>query len=197
MGNKIRKIIDYLFYCSIPRKDYNEIKSIIWSRNRRVLRITSILSTLLGSLLLVINIIRKNEILMPYILLSVGSLLIFFIVMIFGRKFKNAYFSFAVCYSQMVLTIVYAVLLSIQPRNANIPATSVIVFIALLPISIDDRPIRMYAYMTCEAIGYLIISSQAKSPEAFSLDVMNTVTFGIIGLIIYSVVCFRNVKEIS
>ena len=197
MGNKLRKIIDYLFYCSIPRKDYNEIKSIIWSRNRRVLRITSILSTLLGLLLLVINIIKKSEILMPYILLSSGSFIIFLTVVICGKRFKNAYFSFAVCYGQMILTIVYAVLLSVQPSNANIPATSVVVFIALLPISVDDRPIRMYGYMICEAIGYLVISANAKTNEAFLLDVTNTITFTVIGLIIYSVVCFRNVKEIS
>ena len=197
MKRKIDGLINYLFFCGIPRKDYNEVKAIIWSRNRRVLRITSILSAILGLILLCVNIFRKSETLLPYIVLLAGSLLIFFVVMTIGKKFKNAYFSFAVCYGQMVLTIVYAVLLSVEPNNYSIPATSVIVFIALLPIAIDDRPIRMYSYMTCECIGYLIISSYSKAPEAFNLDVINCVTFTLIGVIIYSVVCFRNVKEIS
>ena len=197
MKRKIDWLINYLFFCGIPRKDYNEVKAIIWSRNRRVLRITSILSAILGLILLCVNIFKKSETLLPYIVLLVGSLLIFFVVMTIGKKFKNAYFSFAVCYGQMVLTIVYAVLLSVEPHNYSIPATSVIVFIALLPIAIDDRPIRMYGYMTCECIGYLIISSYSKAPEAFNLDVINCVTFTLIGVIIYSVVCFRNVKEIS
>ena len=196
MKSKLKGLFNYLFFCGLPHKDYNEVRPIIWARNRRILRITSILSAILGLILLIVCIFQRGN-LMPYIFLTVGSVAIFLIVMIFGKRFKNAYFSFAVCYGQMVLTILYAVLLSVDPKNAAIPATSVIVFIALLPIAIDDRPIRMYGYMVCECIGYLIISSYSKTPEAFNLDLINCLTFTIIGIIIYSVVCSRNVKEIS
>ena len=197
MKTKITSLINYLFFCGIPHKDYDEIKGIIWSRNRRVLKITSILSAILGLILLVVGIVNKDETIMPSIFLSIGSFAIYFIVMTLGKRFKNAYFSYAVCYSQMILTVVYAVLLSIQPGNKSIPATSVIVFINLLPIAIDDRPIRMYGHMICECIGYLIISYFNKDYNAFYLDVINGATFTTIGIIIYSIVCFRNVKEIS
>ena len=196
MKQKIKGLFNYLFFCGLQRKDYNEVRPILWARNRRILRITSILTALMGFILLIVNIF-KHSTLTPYIVLTVGSLVIYFIVMTLGRKFKNAYFSFAVCYGQMVLTIIYAVLLSINPANAAIPATSVIVFIALLPIAIDDRPIRMYGYMICECVGYLIISSYSKTPDAFYLDLVNCITFTLIGIIIYSVVCYRNVKELS
>ena len=197
MKQKINSLINYLFFCGIPKKDYNEVRPIIWARNRRILRITSILSAILGSILLVIYAIKQTGSLVPYIFLTTGSVVIYLVVMIFGKRFKNAYFSFAVCYGQMVLTIIYAVLLSVDPANAAIPATSVIVFIALLPIAIDDRPIRMYGYMVCECVGYLIISSYSKTPNAFYLDLVNCITFTLIGIIIYSVVCSRNVKELS
>ena len=126
-------LINYLFFCGLPHKDYNEVRPILWARNRRILRITSILSAILGSILLIVYAIKQTGSLLPYIFLTTGSIVIYLVVMIFGRRFKNAYFSFAVCYGQMVLTIIYAVLLSIDPANAAIPATSVIVFIALLP----------------------------------------------------------------
>ena len=197
MKQNKNSLINYLFFCGIPKKDYNEVRPIIWARNRRILRITSILSAILGSILLIVYAIKQTGSLLPYIFLTVGSIVIYLVVMIFGRRFKNAYFSFAVCYGQMVLTIIYAVLLSIDPANAAIPATSVIVFIALLPIAIDDRPIRMYGYMICECVGYLIISSYSKTPDAFYLDLVNCITFTLIGIIIYSVVCSRNVKELS
>ncbi len=190
-------LINYLFFCGIPRKDYNEIKAIVWARNRRVLKITSALSLAFGFILLIVNLFTKNDSIVPYIFLTGGSLIILLITLIFGRKFKNAYFSFAICYGQMILTILYAVLLSSQASNALIPATSVIVFIALLPISIDDRPIRMYGIMISECVGYLIISSFRKEAPAFRLDVINCITFTVIGIIVYSVVCHRNVKEIS
>ena len=197
MKQNKNSLINYLFFCGIPKKDYNEVRPIIWARNRRILRIASILSAILGSILLIVYAIKQTGSLLPYIFLTVGSIAIYLVVMIFGRRFKNAYFSFAVCYGQMVLTIIYAVLLSIDPANAAFPATSVIVFIALLPIAIDDRPIRMYGYMICECVGYLIISSYSKTPDAFYLDLVNCITFTLIGIIIYSVVCSRNVKELS
>lgn len=197
MKQNKNSLINYLFFCGIPKKDYNEVRPIIWARNRRILRIASILSAILGSILLIVYAIKQTGSLLPYIFLTVGSIVIYLVVMIFGRRFKNAYFSFAVCYGQMVLTIIYAVLLSIDPANAAFPATSVIVFIALLPIAIDDRPIRMYGYMICECVGYLIISSYSKTPDAFYLDLVNCITFTLIGIIIYSVVCSRNVKELS
>ena len=95
-------LINYLFFCGIPRKDYNEIKAIVWARNRRVLKITSILSAFFSLILLVVNLFTKTDTLIPYILLATGSLAIYLIVMTLGRRIKNAYFSFAVCYGQMV-----------------------------------------------------------------------------------------------
>ena len=189
-------LINYLFFCGIPRKDYNEIKAIVWARNRRVLRITSLLSAVFSLTLLIVDLFTKTDSLIPYIFLTAGSIVIF-LISIFGKRFKNPYFSFTICYGQMVLTIIYAVLLSTQASNAAMPATSVIVFIALLPIAIDDRPIRMYAFMICECVGYLICSHYYKEFNAFRLDCINTITFTTIGLIVYSVVCLRNVREIS
>ena len=190
-------LINYLFFCGIPRKDYNEIKAIVWARNRRVLKITSLLSAAFSLILLIVDIFTKTDTLAPYIMLLVGSITIYLIVMTLGKRFKNAYFSFAVCYGQMTLTIIYAVLLATQASNAAIPATSVIIFIVLLPIAIDDRPIRMYGFMISECIGYLICSSFYKEPNAFKLDCINCITFTLIGLIIYSVVCYRNLTRYS
>lgn len=190
-------ILNYLFFCGIPHKRYNEVRPIIWARNRRILRVTSILSAIVTSILLIINLVLREINIGPYVILIGGSLLIFLLVMTLGRRFKNAYFSFTVCYGQMVLTIVYAVLLAVDPKNASIPSTSVIIFIALLPFTIDDRPIRMYGYMASECIGYLLIAYSAKTYEAFRLDLINCVTFTVLGAIFYYVVCSRNVKELS
>ena len=104
-------LINYLFFCGIPRKDYNEIKAIVWARNKRVLKITSLLSAAFSIALLIVDLFTETDSPVPYIVLASGSIAIYLIVMIFGKKFKNPYFSFAVCYGQMVLTIIYAVLL--------------------------------------------------------------------------------------
>ena len=100
------------------------------------------------------------------------------------------------CYGQMTLICVYAGILSTQLSNYAIPATSIVVFIALLPLSIDDRPVRMYFFMTLESAVYLTVSHFLKSPEAFRLDVMNVITFFAIGMVIYGTICIRNTREI-
>ncbi|MBQ6575673.1 MAG: HD domain-containing protein [Lachnospiraceae bacterium] len=101
-----------------------------------------------------------------------------------------------VCYAQVILVCVYAGILSIQPSNYSTPATSVIVFIALLPVSIDDRPLRMYIVMLCETAAYLTVSYFLKSSQAFSLDIMNGLTFCVVGMVVYGIICARNVREI-
>lgn len=54
----------------------------------------------------------------------------------------------------------------------------------------------MYAVMLGETIGYLAASSLLKSEGAFSMDVVNAVTFCVVGMVLYGVICTRNVHEI-
>ena len=96
----------------------------------------------------------------------------------------------------MILICGYATFLSTLQANHDIPATSIVVFIALLPLSIDDRPVRMFAVMLVESILYLLLSHKMKSPHAFSLDIMNIVTFCAVGMILYVVIYTRNLREL-
>lgn len=96
----------------------------------------------------------------------------------------------------MLLLCAYAIVLSTQAKNYAIPGVSVIVFIVALPQSIDDRPARMYAFMLFESALYLAVSRLSKSNAAFGLDVVNVVPFLIIGMILYAVICSRNVREL-
>ena len=89
-----------------------------------------------------------------------------------------------------------AALLSVQKSNYDVPATSVIVFIALLPLSIDDRPLRMFTFMFIESASYLVLSYFYKSSHAFTLDLQNVGTFFVVGIILYCVICTRNIKEL-
>ena len=69
-------------------------------------------------------------------------------------------------------------------------------FISLLPLSIDDRPVRMFAVMLGESAHNLLFSRMTKSPHAFSLDAMNVATFCVVGMILYAVICTRNLREL-
>ncbi|MBO4366862.1 MAG: HD domain-containing protein [Clostridia bacterium] len=185
----------FLFYCGIGKEAYTSVRPLIWERNKRTVRITALLSGSMAGVFFVINLIRKSDVLFPYIFLFFGSLLILSVWLLIRNR-KAIALSQILCYAEMAITCVYASLLSSTESNYAVPATSVIVFIALLPQSIDDRPVRMYLFMTAESVFYLFFSYFKKSPEVFSLDLINTVTFCVIGMILYSVICSRNVREI-
>ena len=189
------KLINFLLYCGIEKTEYQSVRELIWARNKRTVRITASLSAVLGAVFLVINLIRGVDVLLPYVFLTVGSLAILG-VWVLIRNRDTVPLASLICYAEMGLMFVYACILSVSESNYAVPATSVIVFIALLPQSIDDRPVRMYGVMLTESAIYLVLSYFKKAPEAFSLDAINAGTFTFIGMILYAVICTRNVREI-
>ena len=195
----LTKIKNLFLNCGITGDEYSQIRRLVWKRNRRILKITSSLAMAMGLLfLLYVTLISKSGTWLPYSILFGGSLIIF-LVSTFIKLKNDPYnvFDVFLCYGQMLLLCGYAITLSVQSNNYYIPATSIVVFVALLPLSIDDRPIRMYSIMLTESITYLVISYFNKSPESFSLDIMNMGTFAVIGMILYAFICVRNIREIS
>ncbi len=194
---KLKNLISFLLYSKIGKDDFDSIRPMLWHRNIRALKITAIMSCGIGALFIIINLILQSGIWFPYLFLLCGSAVTLFALLILHLKNnKNETLRIVLCYAQIILTCVYAGILSTQPSNYDTPATSVIVFIALLPLSIDDRPLRMYIVMLGETAAYLTVSYLLKSAQAFSLDLMNSLTFCIVGMVLYGIICVRNIREI-
>ena len=180
----------------IDRDDYHAIRPLVWKRNLNSLRITASLAAGIGALFLLINMLQRSGTQIPYLVLLCGSILTLCLLPLVQKKSDREIWCILLCYGQMILICGYATFLSTLPANYDIPATSIVVFIALLPLSIDDRPVRMFAVMLAESVLYLLLSHQMKSPHAFSLDMMNIVTFCAVGMILYAVICTRNLREL-
>lgn len=190
-------IKNILLYGGIRRKDFDSIRPMVWRRNLDSLRITASLAAGIGALFLVVNHFLRSGSQVPYLVVLCGSALTLCLLpLLRGKNDAKEIWSLLLCYGQMALIVGYATFLSTQPANYDIPATSAIVFIALLPLSIDDRPIRMFAVMVGESALYLAFSHMTKSPHAFSLDVMNVATFCVVGMVLYTVICTRNLREL-
>lgn len=194
---RLKSLNDFLMRCSLCREEYENVKPLVWERNKRTLGITSILSASMGAVLLLVNLLTGSKVLLPYLFVFCGSLLVCVLQRLTMRKKVTERFVMVLCYVQMLMVCIYAGILSVQSSNYGIPATSIVVFISLLPLSIDDRPVRMYLVMAAESAAYLSASYLLKSRSAFSLDILNVGTFFIIGMVLYGVICVRNVREIS
>ena len=198
MSKKHSKFAKYVIYDSLTADEFRLIRPLVWQRNRRILRITSVLSAAMGVIFLAYALLMHKDTWSPYLVLLIGSMLIYLINRLTAKS-ESVTLAVFLCYAQTLLVSFYAGILSASPSNAAIPATSVVVFIAIMPLSIDDRLLRTFCIMISEAIGYLVISWCIKypvEPHAFYLDVMNMVTFCVIGMILYAVICTRNVREI-
>lgn len=194
---RLKSLNDFLMRCSLCREEYENVRPLVWERNKRTLGITSILAASMGAVLLLVNLLTGSKVLLPYLFVFCGSLLVCVLQRLTIRKKVSERFVMVLCYVQMLMVCIYAGILSVQSSNYGIPATSIVVFISLLPLSIDDRPVRMYLVMAAESAAYLSASYLLKSRSAFSLDILNIGTFLIIGMVLYGVICVRNVREIS
>lgn len=191
------KISNFFVSCGVTKDEFLQIRHLVWKRNRRILRITSIIATVMGLLFFLYTIITKGDTWLPYLILFIGSAVIFIFAITKIFKEDAMVPDMVLCYAQMLLLCSYAIILSVQTSNYSIPATSVVVFVALLPLSIDDRPLRMYFFMLVVSVSYLLVSYFYKAPSAFKLDVMNIGTFVLIGGVLYGFICVRNIREIS
>ena len=194
---RLKSLNDFFMRCSLCREEYENVRPLVWERNKRTLGITSILAASMGAVLLLVNLLTGSKVLLPYLFVFCGSLLVCVLQRLTMRKKVPERFVMVLCYVQMLMVCIYAGILSVQSSNYGIPATSIVVFISLLPLSIDDRPVRMYLVMAAESAAYLSASYLLKSRSAFSLDILNVGTFFIIGMVLYGVICVRNVREIS
>lgn len=182
-----------LLYCGLNKEEYESIESKIMDRNVGLVSKVSVGITLLGIIFFAINVAIGSSNLYAYWVLILGGIPAYFIR---SRAQKNSLMALIYCYYHIVIVFSYGSFLSFQPGNINNPATSIVVFLALMPLVINDKPARMELVVFASTVVYLILSYVLKSASAFSTDLMNTLTFSILGCFLYLGISNRNVKEI-
>ena len=193
MKTKSGRLTRLFLYIGLRREDYEDIKALIMERNLKTLGMTSVFCAALGLLFLAINLVMRTGAYFPYVFLTAGGAAVIVIRPFVKKNYLGGLF---VCYLMIVTVFVYALILSCSPSNRQIPATSLIVFLALFPLAVDDKPIRMCSLVIAFSVLYLIISFRIKTPEVLRYDIMNTATFSVVGVLFYIVICTRNVREI-
>ena len=194
---RLSRLKRLLLYAGIGQDEYSVISPMIWKGNIKTLHMTIGFALCIGLAFLIPNLLIRPDYSRPYIILVLGSLLTIAVLMLmrhFNMHCTKLYM--AVCYGQLFLVFLYSCLLSIQPANHDLPGVSVIVFITLLPLTIDDRPIRMFAFIIVEASIYSIFSYYCKDTRAFLGDIEDTLSFSLVAMGLYAVICTRNVKEL-
>ena len=183
---------EYL-YCGLEKGEYERIEHRIMERNATLVSSVSYGVVALGILFLILNAFLGSENLLAYWILVIGG----GVCATIGRLLlKNDYGVLVYCYALILIVFAYGTVLSFQPGNINNPSTSIVVFLALMPLVVNDKPIRMGMVIFLSTIGFLLASYYLKSHAAFETDLMNTITFSVLGFFLYISISNRNVKEI-
>ncbi len=183
-----------LLYSGLQKEEYESVETMIMERNIRLVSKISVGIVALGLFFVVLDLILGIENIFPYSILIIGGSILFFIKeAVRDPKGRSAYLY---CYALIVIVLLYGIALAMQPSNADSPSTSIIVFLTIMPLTVNDRPYRMGIVMSFFTVLYVALSFLFKSASAFQTDIMNTLTFSVLGFILYVSLSNRSVKEI-
>lgn len=194
MEQILATIKSVLFYCGEDKSAYESIEEKIMERNIALTGAVSVMMSIVGIFFLVVNLLNGQGKSLPYAILVLGGLVLRF--MNVGAAAKGKRLRLCYCYAGIVLVFIYGMFLSFWPSNINNPATSMVVFLALMPLILTDRPIRMYVVVLVTTLFYLVMSALFKSPDVYKMDLINVVTFSVLGALLYLFIARRNVGEI-
>ncbi len=194
MAKFLRSAKTALLYCGLSKENYEKISPLIDERNFSFANIISIAMMIFGIIFLISQILSPTASLFPYYFLILSGLLLF----VLGKTLMNRTDRGKMLYRYLQICVVFAfaMILSAQGSNREQPSVSIVVFLALLPLTINDRPLRMAAVVFGAATIYLIWSSHVKIPAMFRADIFNTLTFTTLGMAVYLLISNRNIHEI-
>ncbi|MBQ1547027.1 MAG: response regulator [Lachnospiraceae bacterium] len=185
-----------LLYCGLQKDEYLSIRDIIMERNINLVTKISGALILLGVFFLAVEAALGVDNLLAYYILIFGGIILSLWRFIQRDIKKHRTSSLFFCYAFILDIYAYGIVLSLQPANINNPATSIVVFLALMPLTVNDRPARMGIVTIISTVFYLTLGFLLKGHSAFLTDLLNTLTFSTLGLFLYIGISNRNVKEI-
>ena len=194
MAKFIRSAKTALLYCGLSKEDYEKISPLIAERNISFADIISVAMIIFGLIFLISQLLSPTASLFPYYFLILSGVLL----LVLGKTLMSRTDRGKMLYRYLQICIIFAfaMILSAQGSNREQPSVSIIVFLALLPLTINDRPLRMMGVVYGAAVIYLICSSRVKIPAMFRADIFNTLTFTTLGMAVYLLISNRNIHEI-
>jgi hypothetical protein len=114
-----------------------------------------------------------------YFTLGITMSLLYVLLILFRSKISPVYFGY------LVLSIIFLNGVRINLSNPDWPATSIVVFIALIPQMLLDSMWRMVLVETVLDLSGVFILYHVKSGRVFTIDVTNIICFTLLGMFFY------------
>ena len=188
----LKKLSNYFFYCGIERDEYNAIKKDAYVSNFVIWRILHFLMAtafgVLFSISLFNDLLKQNSfIYLVAFMYSAVAISFFFCLE------KDSLLAQFIIYISISLLFIFGCLIS--QNKPEIPATTFIVFLMITPMFMIDKPFFMAIELCAAAALFLIWMYFEKAHEIWLIDLVNVLTFTIIGIFLNIIANAVRIRE--
>ena len=175
----IHKIQKMFFWGGLEKEEYHKILPNIHKENGALLRVFSLIASVMFFLLFIISIVSNSFATVngtTYLLSGIMMVLILICVHFFVPKNPALV---------MLLVYIFEIFLymfgySISMLHADKPAVSAVAFLLVSPLLFYDRPVRLSALLAIVVAVFCVMVLSFKEPEVAETDIWNMITFGVV-----------------
>lgn len=194
--NPMFQIRNILFYGGLTKEQYKRVHNTVRERNQQVFRLLCILAIFIMTLMFIGSFIFPtlscNRFLyMEYAFLCVLSLILLSLA-------HNTPFVTVACYIDLIIGFFYGLILAFVSKVAvDSPAVTFVASLAILPLMMTDVLWRMMILILGAGTSFLYLSHMFSSPATFSINIANTISMSLIGIVLYTINSLQNYRRFA
>ena len=192
MKNVLRKIRNYFCYCGIEKEQFRQVKKDAYRSNFEMWRILHIVMDVAFGLLFIFSI--SNSFAADNTWFYLGAFIYSAVASVFFFVLKKDSLI-----AQLLIYLSISVLLLfgcfITSNKPGAPAITFITFLLITPLFMIDKPYFMSLELVVASTVFLVWMHFIKQPEIWKADLMNTIIFTLVGIMIHVVVNSFRIKE--
>ena len=188
----LKKLCNYFFYCGISKEEYNAVKKDAYVSNFVIWRI---LHFLMAAVFLILFIVSLFSHMLSFNAFAYFAAFLYSVIAIsffFTLKKDSLLAQFLIYLSISVLFIFGCF---ITQNSPEMPATTFIVFLLITPIFMIDKPFFMAIELSAASTLFLIWMHFIKTPEVWKIDLVNIITFTLIGIFLKIIANAVRIRE--
>lgn len=187
-----KKIKDFFLYAGTTKNDYLNGLPSIDKENQNLMRVGTILATIIFFVLYIVSLIIKEGFPIYFLTMAIVSC-VMSICMLFLKASSKV--QKILMYLFCISIIAYGIHLGNIRKDAT--AVTYMVMLIVIPIAIADKPWRIISLIFVSIIGEVFALCISKYNTAFfATDLINTLAFGIVSIVIGSYISSVRVKYI-
>lgn len=192
MNKALRTVRNYICYCGIEKEDFKAVKKDAYASNFQIWRILHIIMDVAFALLFIFSLV--NDLAKDNRFFYLGAFIYSIIATVFFFVLnKRSIIAQLIIYLSISVLFIFGCF--ITQNKPSTPAITFIAFLLITPLFMIDRPYFMALELTGASTVFLVWMYFVKDPDIWKVDLMNTIIFTLVGILIHVIVNSIRIKE--